>query len=126
MANAQAVEMMKETPMHQSYVQIAPHPEDFPDLLDAIGKAMAMPSDWSEEFKTIQTPTLLIFGDNDMIRPEHMVEFFQLLGGGLKDGGWMGENMSPHQWAVLPGTTHYNIFMSPLMVQIALQFFNQK
>ena len=28
---------MKGTPMHKSYKAIAPHPEDFPRLLDAMG-----------------------------------------------------------------------------------------
>ena len=29
--------MMKDTPMYKSYVAVAPHPEDFPKLLDAMG-----------------------------------------------------------------------------------------
>jgi len=34
-------------------------------------------------------PVMLVYGDSDMIRPEHIVQFYQLLGGGLKDAGWM-------------------------------------
>ena len=29
--------MMKETPMYKSYVAVAPKPDDFPRLLDAMG-----------------------------------------------------------------------------------------
>ena len=35
-------------------------------------------------------PTLLVFGDADAVRPAHAVEFFELLGGGKRDGGWDG------------------------------------
>ena len=34
------------------------------------------------------TPTLLVFADADSIRPEHIVAFYALLGGGLHDAGW--------------------------------------
>jgi hypothetical protein len=29
-----------------------------------------------------------------MFHPEHVVEFYHLLGGGLKDAGWQREHMS--------------------------------
>jgi pimeloyl-ACP methyl ester carboxylesterase len=38
---------MKSTPMYQGYAAIAPHPEDFPRLLDAMGEFMSKPYDWS-------------------------------------------------------------------------------
>ena len=34
-------ELMKDTPMYQSYVAVAPHPEEFPKLLDRDGRADA-------------------------------------------------------------------------------------
>jgi hypothetical protein len=37
---------------------------------------------------------ILIYGDSDMFRPEHIVKFYQLLRGGLRDAGWQGEHMS--------------------------------
>jgi len=37
----------------------------------------------------IKTPTALVFADADAVRPEHAVQFFQLLGGGKKDRGWI-------------------------------------
>ena len=42
-------------------------------------------------------PVMLVYGDSDMFRPEHIVEFYQLLGGGLRDAGWMRENMSKNR-----------------------------
>ena len=65
---------------------------------------------------------VLVFGDSDMYRPEHEVKFFQLLGGGQKDGGWQRENMSKNRLAILPGRTHYDIFFSPELISTALTF----
>ncbi len=86
---AAMAEAMKETPMYKSYVAVAPHPEDFPRLLDRMGAYMRKPYDWSEDVKKLTMPVMLIYGDSDMYRPEHIVRFYQLLGGGLKDAGWM-------------------------------------
>ena len=38
---AAMAEQMKETPMYKSYVAVAPHPEDFPKLLDRNGRVHA-------------------------------------------------------------------------------------
>jgi pimeloyl-ACP methyl ester carboxylesterase len=122
--NASVAEFLKDTPMYQSYMAIAPHPEDFPRLLDRIGEAMRTPFDWSEDVKTLEMPVMLVYGDSDMYRPEHIVKFYQLLGGGLRDPGWMREHMSRNRLAILPGLTHYDIFMSPALVETALRFLN--
>ena len=81
--------MMKDTPMYQSYVAVAPHPEDFPKLLDRMGEYMRKSYNWAEDVKTLKVPVMLVYGDSDMMRPEHIVEFYHLLGGGLKDAGWV-------------------------------------
>jgi pimeloyl-ACP methyl ester carboxylesterase len=124
--SAAMAEQMKGTPMYTSYVAVAPKPEDFPKLLDRMGELMRKPYDWTEEVKTLQMPVMLIFGDADMIRPEHIVSFYHLLGGGLRDAGWMRENMSKNRLAILPDLTHYEVFMSPLLVTTALPFLNGK
>ena len=121
---AAMAEMMKETPMYQSYVRVAPHPEDFPRLLDAMGAWMRKPYDWREDVKTLRMPVMLVWGDSDMFRPEHMVEFYQLLGGGLEDAGWMREHMSQNRLAILPDVTHYELFMKPELAATALPFLN--
>jgi pimeloyl-ACP methyl ester carboxylesterase len=70
----------------------------------------------------MQTPTLLVFGDADAVRPAHAVEFFELLGGGKRDGGWDGSGMSNVRLAIIPGITHYTIFSSPAMTTTVVQF----
>ena len=117
-------EMMKETPMYKSYAAIAPDVAEFPKLLDAMGAAMRVDYDASDAVAKLSMPVMLIFGDSDMIRPEHIVEFYQKLGGGLKDAGWMREHMSKNRLAILPGLTHYETFAAPALVSTALPFLN--
>jgi pimeloyl-ACP methyl ester carboxylesterase len=115
-------EAMKPSPAYQSYARIAPRPGDWPVLLDKTGALLRQDFDWTREVKSIAAPTLLVFGDADAIRPEHMVEFFHLLGGGTKDGGVDGSGMSKARLAILPGTTHYAIFDSPLLPPLIVRF----
>jgi pimeloyl-ACP methyl ester carboxylesterase len=126
--SAAAAEFMKDTPMYQLYQRVAPRPEDFPRLLDKIGEAMAKDFDFTEEIRGLQVPTLVIAADADMAPPSHYVEVFNLLDGGLRDGGWMGEGRPKggHVLAILPGLTHYNLGLSPLFAAVTLAFLDQQ
>jgi pimeloyl-ACP methyl ester carboxylesterase len=115
-------DMMKETPMYKSYASVAPRPQDFPQLLDRMGEYMRTPYDWSVDVQTIKVPVMLIYGDSDMVRPEHIVSFYQLLGGGLRDAGWQREHMARNRLAILPNLTHYETGLAPEMARTALTF----
>ncbi len=119
---AAMAEQMKDTPMYKSYVARAPKPEDFPRLLDRMGELMRKPYDWSDDVKKLEMPVMLVYGDSDMFRPEHIVRFYQLLGGGLKDAGWQREHMSRNRLAILPDRTHYDMFLAPALVPTVLPF----
>jgi pimeloyl-ACP methyl ester carboxylesterase len=119
---AAMADQMKETPMYKSYVAVAPQPEDFPRLLDRMGELMRTPFDWSGDVRTLKMPVMLVYGDSDMFRPEHIVAFYRLLGGGLRDAGWMREHMSQNRLAILPGLTHYDIFLSPTLAHTVRPF----
>ena len=121
---AAMAEQMKETPMYKSYVAVAPKPGDFPRLLDRMGELMRRPYDWSADVAKLKGPVMLVYGDSDMYRPEHEVKFYQLLGGGLRDAGWMRENLSPNRLAILPNRTHYDVFFAPELVTTVLPFLN--
>jgi len=123
---AAMADMMKESPMYKSYVAIAPRPQDFPRLLDAMGDLMRQPYDWSATVKQLAMPVMLVYGDADMVRPEHIVSFYQLLGGGLRDAGWMRENMSKNRLAILPNLTHYEVGAAPVLATTVLPFLNAK
>ena len=126
--NAAAMQFMKDTPMYQLYQRVAPRPGDFPRLLDKIGESMSKDFDFTEEVRSLQVPTLIVAADADMAPPSHYVEVFNLLGGGLRDGGWMGEGRpnGGHALAILPGLTHYNVFSSPLFAAATLAFLDEK
>jgi pimeloyl-ACP methyl ester carboxylesterase len=119
-----AAEFMKETPMYELYQRVAPRPEDFPRLLDKIGEAMQKDFDLTEEVRGLRVPTLIMGADADMVPPSHFVEIFNLLDGGLRDGGWTGDGRPKggHALAIVPGTTHYDIIDSPLFAPVALAF----
>jgi len=119
---AGSAEAMKQTPMYQLYSRIAPKPADWPVLLTKIGELLRMDYDWSKDVAAIKAPTLLVFGDADAVRTAHAVQFFELLGGGKKDGGWDGSGMSNARLAILPGLTHYNIFSSPALASTVTPF----
>ena len=125
---AAAADFMKETPMYQLYQRVAPRPEDFPRLLDKIGAAMSKDFDFTDEVRGLQMPTLVVCADADMAPPSHYVEAFKLLGGGIRDGGWMGEGRPAggHALAILPGLTHYNIGVSPLLAAVTLAFLDDQ
>jgi pimeloyl-ACP methyl ester carboxylesterase len=120
--NAQFAEQMKETPMYKSYVAVAPKPDDFPRLLQSMGDFMRGHYDYSTDVKKVTSQTMIVFGDADMYRPEHVVEFYKLLGGGLRDAGWGRENISKNRLAIIPDQTHYDIFFSPKLVATTLPF----
>jgi pimeloyl-ACP methyl ester carboxylesterase len=123
-----AAEFMKDTPMYELYQRVAPRPGDFPHLLDKIGEAMAKDFDYTEEVRGLQVPALVVAADADMAPPSHYVEVFNLLDGGLRDGGWAGEGRPKggHALAILPGLTHYDLFLSPLFAAVTLSFLDKQ
>jgi pimeloyl-ACP methyl ester carboxylesterase len=119
---AGAAEAMKQTPMYELYARIAPKPADWPVLLTKVGEMLRKDYDWSKDVAAIKSPTLLVFGDADAVRTAHAVQFFELLGGGKKDGGWDGSGMSNARLAILPSLTHYTIFSSPTLASTVTPF----
>ncbi len=118
----EAAEMMKPSPIYQTYARIAPRPEDFPVLVTKVGDLLRKDYDWSNDVAALKAPTILVFGDADSIRMPHIVQFFGLLGGGTRDAGWDGSGMSTARLAILPGVTHYNVFSSPGMTSAVIPF----
>jgi pimeloyl-ACP methyl ester carboxylesterase len=101
-------EMMFGSPWHDEYMRIAPHPEHFARLFAKKTQMDREIQDLpAETIRAIKAPTLLIIGDSDLVRPEHAVEMFRLLGGGV-----FGDTPAglPHsQLAILPGASHVSL-----------------
>jgi pimeloyl-ACP methyl ester carboxylesterase len=104
--------MLMRSPVYENYSRVAPRVEDFPVLLDKTGELLRRDYDWSAEIARITAPVMLVYADADAVRPAHIVEFYALLGGGLRDANWDGSARPVARLAVLPGHTHYDIFAS--------------
>ncbi|MEP6508870.1 MAG: alpha/beta hydrolase [Gemmatimonadales bacterium] len=91
------------SPFKVAYTRVAPNSGNWNALFEKIKK---MDIDWKgvpvSDVKSIKVQTLLMIGDADIVRPEHTVEMFRLLGGGVP-GDIVGLPRS--QLAVLPGST---------------------
>jgi pimeloyl-ACP methyl ester carboxylesterase len=104
---ARKPEDLDGSPFQQEYASIAPHPEQWHRLVAKITDLDRTIGDRSREaMASVKAPPLLIIGDSDIVRPEHVVEMFRLLGGGVV-GDLVGLPRS--QLAVLPGTTHVTL-----------------
>jgi pimeloyl-ACP methyl ester carboxylesterase len=119
---AAMAEQMKPSPIYKAYARNAPRPADWPVVISKVGDLLRQEYDWSKDVTAMKVPTMLVFGDADSIRPAHEVEFFQLVGGGMKDAGWDGSGMSNARLAILPGATHYNMLESPLLAPAVTSF----
>ena len=99
------------------------YPEaDWETLFAKAGEMASRDYDWSANVAAITAPSMLIFADADSIRPEHMVEFYKLLGGGQRDAGLDGSLRPTSRLAILPGTTHYDILTFPGFADIVTAF----
>ncbi|MFL5804824.1 MAG: alpha/beta fold hydrolase [Roseiflexaceae bacterium] len=101
-------EMMHGSPWHEEYLRIAPDPDAFATLFAKKTQMDRGIQDIpAEAIRAIAAPTLLIIGDSDLVRPEHAVEMFRLLGGGVF--GDTPAGLPNSQLAILPGTSHVTV-----------------
>ena len=70
-------------PVSEPYAQLSPDgAAHWPVLLERLRPMWgAEPSFTSEELECIEAPTLLVFGDRDIVTPEHAVEMFRAIPG---------------------------------------------
>lgn len=110
-------EMLAGTPFAEEYARIAPDPAHWPETIKKSTKLDHDFIGWpAEDVKKITTPTLLMSGDADIIRPEHTIEFLRLLGGGVI-GDFVG--LPKSRMAIIPGATHITI-MSKASLLLAI------
>jgi pimeloyl-ACP methyl ester carboxylesterase len=92
---------------HEAFLGVAPDPDAWPTLVAKVAELDRTFEGWSQgDIRGLQPPALLVIGDSDIVRPEHTVEMFRLLGGGV-----IGEiaGLPRSQLAVLPGTSHVGV-----------------
>jgi len=118
----ETAEFLKQSPMYADYLQIAPNVEDWPILVKQLSDALKVDYDWSAEISDLKMPVMIVIGDADGIPPSHAVDFFRLLGGGLRDANWDGSLRPASRLAILPGLTHYNINLAPALSAAVIPF----
>ena len=102
-------EVFAGSPMEALYMAEAPNPDDWPVLIEKLKDLDAQEFSWPEDkIRAIQSPTFLIFGDGDIVTPEHAVEMFRLFGGGVPADL---TGLPKSRLAILPATTHVGVAM---------------
>jgi pimeloyl-ACP methyl ester carboxylesterase len=98
-----AAEALEGSLWHQAYLRVAPRPDDWPRLVNKVMELDRFEGWTAEQIQAITQPVLVIVGDSDIVRPEHAVELFRLLGGGV-----VGDivDLPASRLAMLPGTSH--------------------
>jgi pimeloyl-ACP methyl ester carboxylesterase len=81
--------------MRDAYVAVAPDPAHFDDFAGRTEGMVHTFSGWTDELRSLQMPTMLLFGDRDFSPLPDVFELFELLPNA--------------QLAVLPGTTHVGV-----------------
>jgi pimeloyl-ACP methyl ester carboxylesterase len=111
-------EFLAGTPIEQAYVAVAPDPTNFPVLVDKVKALVGTEYAWPEaDLEAITAPTQILIGDSDTVRPEHAIELFRLVGGGVP-GDMTGLPIA--QLAILPSTTHASIVSEHTEVPLAM------
>jgi pimeloyl-ACP methyl ester carboxylesterase len=102
-----AVDDLAGSVWHEAYLRAAPDQNAWPALVRKVTDLDRTFEGWStEDIRGLRLPTLLVIGDSDIVRPEHTMEMFRLLGGGV-----IGDiaGLPSSQLAVLPGTSHVGV-----------------
>src|SRR5215813_6489633 len=85
--------------MRDAYEAVAPDPAHFDEFAAKTSAMVHEFPGWADELRSLQAPTLLIFGDRDFSPLPDVVELFELLPNA--------------QLAVLPRTTHVGVMRQP-------------
>jgi pimeloyl-ACP methyl ester carboxylesterase len=85
--------------MGDAYEAVAPDPSHFEEFAAKTSTMVHEFPGWTDELRSLQTPTLLLFGDRDFSPLSDVVEMFEILPNA--------------QLAVLPGTTHIGVTRRP-------------
>lgn len=122
--------MAAHAPTIAQNIAQSPMAKVYPDvkweaLLRKIAELESRDYDWTAQLAGVKARTLLVFADADAMRPEHMVEFYKLLGGGRQDAGMDGSTRPASQWAVVPNATHYNLLTTDAVAKVVSAFLDR-
>ena len=122
-------EMFAGTPMEAEFKRLAPDPNAFASVVNKI-KVMDHGQDWpAEDIRALTSPTFIIVGDHDIVRPEHAVELYRLRGGGdtARASQPFLTEAPPARLAILPASSHVDVFGDPaLLAAMILPFLDDQ
>jgi len=122
-------EIFAGTPMEAEFKRLSPNPDAFPSVVNKI-KVMDQGQDWpAEDIRALTSPTFIIVGDHDIVRPEHAVELYRLRGGGdtARASQPFLTEAPPARLAILPGASHIDVFGDPaLLAAMILPFLDDR
>jgi len=100
-------DMLKGSPIETEYKRLSPTPNGLPNLIKRVFAMDLKPYDFgADKLKATRAPFLVIHGDADGVRLDHIAELFRLKGdeifGDLRP-------RSESRLAVLPNTTHVTL-----------------
>ena len=108
---------MTQSPLYTLYPNV-----NWERLFTKVGDLQRQNFDWSADVAKIKAPTMLVFADADAYRPEHIIEFYGLLGGGQHDAGLDGSHRSPNRLAIMPNATHYDLLATTAVADVVRPF----
>lgn len=122
-------EIFAGTAMEAEFKRLSPTPDAFASVVNKI-KVMDRGQDWpAEQIRALASPTFIIIGDHDIVRPEHAVELYRLRGGGdtARASQPFLTEAPPARLAILPGASHVEVFGDPaLLAAMILPFLDDQ
>lgn len=122
-------EVFAGSPMEAEFKRLAPDPDAFASVVNKI-KVMDHGQDWAaESIRALTSPTFIIVGDHDVVRPEHAVELYRLRGGGdtARASQPFLTEAPPARLAILPASSHIDVFGDPaLLAAMILPFLDDR
>ena len=113
----EAAKWMQQSPLAKLYPGV-----DWARLFTKLGELLRKDYDWSKGVAAVKAPVMIAYADADAIRPAHVVEFYELLGGGKRDAGLDGRGRAVARLAIVPGFTHYTVLFSLLIAELVMPF----
>ena len=108
---------LKQSPLAKLYPNVY-----WEVLFKKVGELESRNYDWSLDVSKLRIATMIMFADADSVRLEHILDFYRLLGGGIRDAGLNGSGRPTAHLAIVPGTTHYDILSTEVVADLVAPF----
>lgn len=102
-------DFLEKTPLKAEYDRLAPDKGHWRDFVTTLMKFDAEPFDLgADKVKAIQSPVLIINGDNDGVDLHHVADMYHLCGGGVFADN---KGLPKSRLAIIPASSHVTLMM---------------